>query len=71
MIIKLFADKLDEENIIVNSICPGWVQTYLDGEQAPIKLEDLISDMLKTIENFAIKENTGLFLNFQGNIVGF
>lgn len=71
MITKLFADKLDEENIIVNSMCPGWVQTELGGEQAPVKLENSISGMLNTIENVATKENTGLLLNFEGHIVAF
>lgn len=71
MITKIFADDLEEENFIVNSMCPGWVQTDMGGKEAPVKLEDSISGMLNTIENVATKENNGLFLNFQGQIVAF
>lgn len=71
MITKIFADDLEEENFIVNSMCPGWVQTDMGGKEAPVKLEDSISGMLNTIENVATKENNGLFLNFQGKIVAF
>lgn len=71
MITKIFADDLEEENFIVNSMCPGWVQTDMGGKEAPVKLEDSISGMLNTIENVATKENNGLFLNFEGKIVAF
>lgn len=71
MITKIFADELEEENFVVNSMCPGWVQTDMGGKEAPVILENSISGMLNTIENVATKENNGLFLNFEGKIVAF
>ncbi|MFO8085940.1 MAG: SDR family oxidoreductase [Desulfobacterales bacterium] len=33
----LLAKELRGTNILVNSVCPGWVRTRIGGEQAPIK----------------------------------
>lgn len=40
MFTVLLAKELRETNIKVNSAHPGWVQTDMGGEQAPMKIED-------------------------------
>jgi len=40
MFTVLLAKELRETNIKVNSAHPGWVQTNMGGEQAPMKIED-------------------------------
>ncbi len=38
-ITTLVAKKTRNENILVNSVCPGWVKTDMGGEQAPLTTE--------------------------------
>jgi NAD(P)-dependent dehydrogenase (short-subunit alcohol dehydrogenase family) len=35
----LLAGELQESNILVNSVCPGWVRTQMGGEEAPLTPE--------------------------------
>jgi NAD(P)-dependent dehydrogenase (short-subunit alcohol dehydrogenase family) len=32
----LLAKELRETNILVNSVCPGWVRTQMGGKQTPL-----------------------------------
>jgi NAD(P)-dependent dehydrogenase (short-subunit alcohol dehydrogenase family) len=36
---RILADELQESNILVNSVCPGWVRTDMGGPNAPRSLE--------------------------------
>jgi NAD(P)-dependent dehydrogenase (short-subunit alcohol dehydrogenase family) len=38
-ITTLVAKKVRNENILVNSVCPGWVRTEMGGDQAPLTAE--------------------------------
>ena len=37
---RMLAAELDEENILVNSVCPGWVRTDMGGENARRSVEE-------------------------------
>ena len=37
---RILADELQQENIIVNSMCPGWVKTEMGGEGATRSIEE-------------------------------
>jgi NAD(P)-dependent dehydrogenase (short-subunit alcohol dehydrogenase family) len=37
---RIFADELKDTNILVNSVCPGWVKTDMGGAEAPRTLEE-------------------------------
>ncbi|MCD4781063.1 MAG: SDR family oxidoreductase [Candidatus Omnitrophica bacterium] len=37
---RILASELKEENIIVNSMCPGWCRTDMGGPQAPRSVEE-------------------------------
>lgn len=36
----ILASELEGTNIKVNSVCPGWVQTGMGGENAPLTVEE-------------------------------
>lgn len=36
---RILADELKDENILVNSMCPGWVNTRMGGKSAPKSVE--------------------------------
>ncbi|MBD1910882.1 MULTISPECIES: SDR family oxidoreductase [unclassified Leptolyngbya] len=38
-ITRILADELSDTNILVNSVCPGWVKTAMGGESAPRSVE--------------------------------
>lgn len=44
---------------------PGWVQTDMGGERAPLKVEESVSSMLLALEKVG-RGDTGKFLNFDG-----
>jgi NAD(P)-dependent dehydrogenase (short-subunit alcohol dehydrogenase family) len=37
---RIFADELKGTNILVNSVCPGWVKTDMGGSNAPRSIEE-------------------------------
>ena len=37
---RIFADELKNENILVNSMCPGWVKTDMGGPSAPRSVKE-------------------------------
>ncbi|MCP4700390.1 MAG: SDR family oxidoreductase [Gammaproteobacteria bacterium] len=39
-ITRIFADELKDSNILVNSLCPGWVRTDMGGSEADLSVEE-------------------------------
>ena len=37
---RILASELQGSNILVNSMCPGWVQTDMGGQSAPRSVEE-------------------------------
>jgi NAD(P)-dependent dehydrogenase (short-subunit alcohol dehydrogenase family) len=44
---RIWATEFKESNILVNSVCPGWVRTELGGDQAPVSPEEGARAILK------------------------
>jgi len=64
-ITKSMSIDLKGDGIMTISMHPGWVQTDMGGKQAPLKPEQSISGMLKTLEKLG-PEHNGTFLQFDG-----
>lgn len=61
---KLLAIRLNERNIKVNAIHPGWVRTKLGGEQAPI---NSVQSAQLIYNSLGDMENSGQFFNAMNN----
>ncbi|WP_150466414.1 SDR family oxidoreductase [Francisella sp. SYW-9] len=63
MLTKTFASECPE--IITISLRPGWVKTFMGGENASLEIEDSITAMTKLISSLKPKDS-GKFLDAQG-----
>jgi NAD(P)-dependent dehydrogenase (short-subunit alcohol dehydrogenase family) len=68
MFTKLLSLDLAPKGISVVSVHPGWVNTDMGGDGAPVKVEDSIADLLAVIDNLQ-PQQTGKFFNFDGKIM--
>lgn len=64
MLTKTFAAECPE--IITISLRPGWVKTYMGGENASLEVKDSVMAMTKLIGSLK-SEDSGKFLDAQGN----
>ncbi|KAF8605265.1 CsgA protein [Ceratobasidium sp. AG-I] len=62
---RKFAYELKPSKIAVGLLHPGWVQTDMGGEDAPVTPEDSVSGMLKVIDRLNMT-NTGEFWDYTG-----
>lgn len=65
MLTKMTANKLSKENFVVFASHPGWVQTSMGGENAPVTTEESIRGQLANLDKFGNEEN-GCFYDFEG-----
>jgi len=60
MVMKCLSLEYEKDGILVSSIHPGWVQTDMGGNQAPLTKEESVRHMIATIA----KMETGKFYNY-------
>ncbi|CAO3690307.1 unnamed protein product [Rhizopus stolonifer] len=68
MVTKLQSIHLAKENFIVYSIHPGWCQTDMGGEQAPLTTEESIRGQLVKIDSITASDNGGFF-DWSGDVI--
>jgi len=61
----LLAKALAERSIFVVTLHPGWVQTAMGGEQAPVTVPDSVAGMLQVIDGLQ-EEDSGSFRDYLG-----
>ncbi len=68
MAMATLAHELEDENIIVNAVNPGWVKTDMGGAAAPLEIVDSIQQLRALFENMSM-DRSGMFLDYDGNII--
>ncbi|XP_078083642.1 C-signal-like [Mustelus asterias] len=65
MVTKCLANELKPHGILCTSLHPGWVQTEMGGEKAPLTKEESVRGILKVLLTLSEKDN-GSFLDWRG-----
>ena len=68
MATKCLALECEGAGIIVTAIHPGWVQTRMGGQSAPITVEESTGHIVRTIDKLAAQHSGG-FLNYDGAVI--
>ena len=65
MMTRCIAAELRDDNIIVVSMHPGFLQTDMGGPEAPMRVEETIPSLVQQIERLSM-EDSGRFVNWDG-----
>ncbi|KAH1175644.1 hypothetical protein KIL84_022169 [Mauremys mutica] len=65
MITRCLAADLKGDGILCISLHPGWIQTDMGGDMAPLQIQEAIPGILSVLANLSEKDN-GSFLDGQG-----
>ena len=68
MITKILSYDLFDKGIVAVAIHPGWIKTDMGGEEAPLEIENPITQIINTIETTNIIK-TGKFLDREGKML--
>ncbi len=68
LLTKRLASKFHTNGIIVVAINPGWVQTDMGGTEAPVTVENVVNNMVLTI-NKLVLASSGTFISDEGNLI--
>ena len=66
MVVKCLANELQNDEVTVLAIHPGWVKTDMGGKDAPVTPEESAKGIYNILTK-ADKSTTGKFLDFQGD----
>jgi NAD(P)-dependent dehydrogenase (short-subunit alcohol dehydrogenase family) len=66
MLNKHLSVELKEEGFTCMVLHPGWVQTRMGGQEAPLTPPESIAGMLKVIKNAKPETHNGAFLDYKG-----
>lgn len=67
-ITKSLALDLGDEGFTCVVLHPGWVQTDMGGERAPLPVDQSVAGMLKVVEGLA-REDSGGFFDYTGEVL--
>ncbi|GFS78791.1 uncharacterized protein NPIL_325411 [Nephila pilipes] len=70
MAMRVYALWMKEQGVLVVNMYPGWVKTEMGSEQAPLKISESVSDMMRTLETLE-ESHQGAFLDRKGEIIPF
>ncbi|XP_026221724.1 SDR family oxidoreductase [Anabas testudineus] len=62
------AEDFKKHNILVTALHPGWVQTEMGGEYAPLTTQESVEGMLRVMSSLS-KKDSGMLLDWKGNII--
>jgi short-subunit dehydrogenase len=68
MVMASLAMELKDQGIKFALLCPGWVNTRMGGEKAPITPEVSVTGLRNVIDNLSI-EQSGKFYRYNGESI--
>ncbi|XP_069821369.1 C-signal-like [Dendropsophus ebraccatus] len=57
-----------KDGILCTALHPGWVQTDLGGEEAPLTVEQSVQGILQVLDSLSEK-HSGILINWEGNVM--